>query len=88
VRATVRVAITTAPRDARLTLDGAAVTGPDVDIPDDGAPHTLRASAPGWRDAIRTVSGDGPRALVIRLGHKSIEHKQAIRPSLPRPLDP
>ena len=64
----IAVAVRRSPTNARLTLDGAKVDGDWVTFADDGMPHTLRVTAPGYVAQTRALDArsDGTMLLFLK----------------------
>jgi hypothetical protein len=64
---TVDVHLQLDPPEARVDLDGAAVTGNPVRIPRGSGTHRILVSAAGYEDGVYTVSSAADSTLVVRL---------------------
>jgi hypothetical protein len=62
---TIRLAVD--PADATTTLDGAPVSGDQVTVPRDSAPHRLRITAAGYVGYDQALRFDESQRLVVAL---------------------
>jgi len=83
----VAVTVTTEPAGATV-FDGERLVGATpivVQLPRDGAPHTLIVKRDGYLTAERVVSGKDDRALKLRLTPKPVEEPEEPPPPAPPP---
>ncbi|HEX2686598.1 MAG TPA: hypothetical protein VHN14_08270, partial [Kofleriaceae bacterium] len=65
--ATITLRFAVDPPGAALLLDGARIKTTELVVPKDGAPHTLRITAPGYLGREETVRFDESQRLVVQL---------------------
>jgi serine/threonine protein kinase len=62
-----RIEVLPASAEATISWDGAPMEGREFDVTQDGAPHHLEISAPGFQTEAVELSADGPHAITVEL---------------------